>query len=230
MADKGFTISGEFQNVGLHLNLPSFVNSGIQMCQADVEITQKNCSPSFSCWKGNWKIRTFKILSGCIPTSLFGSINKIWTVCVLRTPWQNPVLKNKWFCLLNKKHVFDLYNLDSWIVHVCIYMVTYMYVICWFFLLDDYVLSSVLYYTPDSWELTQASHHQIHFLLLVHVLYSTLILVVHPMTSAFDVIVLSTRVLYCYMYINSDVIESGDDFFNRINKIYNLSDNSYTWI
>lgn len=51
------------------------------------------------------------------------------------------------------------------------------------------------------------------------------------MTSAFDVIVLSTRVLYCY--INSDVIESGDDFYNRYNKIYkiyNLSDNSYTWI
>lgn len=48
------------------------------------------------------------------------------------------------------------------------------------------------------------------------------------MTSAFDVIVLSTRVLYCY--INSDVIESGDDFYNRINEIYNLSDNSYTWI
>lgn len=48
------------------------------------------------------------------------------------------------------------------------------------------------------------------------------------MTSAFDVFVLSTRVLYCY--INSDVIESGDDFYNRINKIYNLSDNSYTWI
>lgn len=49
------------------------------------------------------------------------------------------------------------------------------------------------------------------------------------MTSAFDVIVLSTRVLYCY--INSDVIESDhDDFYNRINKIYNLSDNSFTWI
>lgn len=95
MADKGFTISGELQNVGLHLNLPSFVNSGIQMCQADVEITQKIAAHRIHVERAIRKIRTFKILSGCIPTSLFGSINKIWTVCVLLTLWQNPVLKNK---------------------------------------------------------------------------------------------------------------------------------------
>lgn len=201
------------------------------MCQADVEITQKIAAHRIHVERAIRKIRTFKILSGCIPTSLFGSINKIWTVCVLLTLWQNPVLKNKWFFLLNKKHVFDMYNLDSWIEHVCIEYIwlhtcmSYVDSFCWMIMCEQ---CSVLYYTPDSWELTQASHHQIHFLLLVHVLYSTLILVVHPMTSAFDVIVLSTRVLYCY--INSDVIESGDDFYNRINKIYNLSDNSYTWI
>lgn len=83
MVDKGFTISGELQNVGLHLNLPSFVNSGIQMCQTDEEITQKIAAHRIHVERAIKKIRTFKILSCCIPTSLFGSINKIWTVCVL---------------------------------------------------------------------------------------------------------------------------------------------------
>lgn len=93
MADKGFTISGELQNVGLHLNLSSFVNSGIQMCQADVEITQKIAAHRIHVEMANRKIRTFKILSCCIPTSLFGSINKIGTVCVLLTLAESGVEK-----------------------------------------------------------------------------------------------------------------------------------------
>lgn len=146
MADKGFTISGELQNVGLHLNLPSFVNSGIQMCQADVEITQKIAAHRIHVERAIRKIRTFKILSGCIPTSLFGSINKIWTVCVLLTLWQNPVLKNKWFFLLNKKHVFDMYNLDSWIEHVCIEYIwlhtcmSYVDSFCWMIMCEQCIV------------------------------------------------------------------------------------------
>lgn len=48
------------------------------------------------------------------------------------------------------------------------------------------------------------------------------------MILVFDVIVLLIWVFYCY--INLDVIELGDDFYNRINKIYNLLDNLYIWI
>lgn len=40
MTDKGFTKSSELESLKLHLNLPSFVKSGTQISQSDVDITQ----------------------------------------------------------------------------------------------------------------------------------------------------------------------------------------------
>ncbi|KAJ8298552.1 hypothetical protein KUTeg_023895 [Tegillarca granosa] len=34
------------------------------------------------------------MVSNCIGTNVFASINKIWTVCSLLTQWQNPILKS----------------------------------------------------------------------------------------------------------------------------------------
>ena len=95
MADKGFTIGSELKTLGLHLNLPSFVSSGMQMSQSDVDLTQKIAAHRIHVERAICKIRTFKMVSHCIPPSIFGSINKVWTVCALLTLWQNPVLKKK---------------------------------------------------------------------------------------------------------------------------------------
>jgi hypothetical protein len=95
MADKGFTISKQLEEIGLHLNIPAFVSSGTQMSQADVDLTQKIATHRIHVERAIRKIKTFKIVSQCIPTSMFGDINKIWTVCALLTLWQNPVLKKK---------------------------------------------------------------------------------------------------------------------------------------
>ncbi|XP_062597590.1 uncharacterized protein LOC134259012 isoform X2 [Saccostrea cucullata] len=95
MADKGFTIESDLKSLGLHLNLPSFVSSGTQMPQSDVDLTQKIAAHRIHVERAIRKIRTFKIVSHCIPTSIFGSINKVWTVCALLTLWQDPVLKKK---------------------------------------------------------------------------------------------------------------------------------------
>lgn len=95
MADKRFTISSELESLKLHLNLPSFVKSGTQMSQSDVDITQKIAAHRIHVERAIRKIRTFKIASHCVPTSIFGSINKVWTVCALLTLWQDPVLKKK---------------------------------------------------------------------------------------------------------------------------------------
>ena len=83
MADKGFTIESELKTLGLHLNLPSFVSSGTQMSQSDVDLTQKIAAHRIHVERAICKIRTFKLVSHCIPTGIFGSINKVWTVCAL---------------------------------------------------------------------------------------------------------------------------------------------------
>lgn len=77
MTDKGFTISSELGSLKLHLNLPSFVKSGTQMSQSDVDITQKIAAHRIHVERPIRNIRTVKIVSHCISTSIFGSINKV---------------------------------------------------------------------------------------------------------------------------------------------------------
>lgn len=70
--------------IGLHLNIPAFVSSGTQMSQADGDPNKDNSYCHRILVDGTiHKIRTFKIVSHCSPTSIFGDINKGWTVyCV----------------------------------------------------------------------------------------------------------------------------------------------------
>lgn len=95
MADKGFTITEELNNLGLNLNIPPFVSSGCQLTSSNVNITQTIAQHRIHVERAIRRIRTFNIISDLIPTSIFGSINKVWTVCSLLTLWQNPVLKYK---------------------------------------------------------------------------------------------------------------------------------------
>jgi hypothetical protein len=95
MADKGFTIAEELGKIRINLNIPPFVSSGSQLSQADVSLTQKIAQHRIHVERAIRRIRTFKFISSCIPTSVFASVNKIWTVCALLTLWQNPVLKKK---------------------------------------------------------------------------------------------------------------------------------------
>ena len=93
MADKGFTISDDLEKIGLRLNIPPFVSAGCQFSQADVILTQKIARHRIHVERAIRRIRTYKIVSNCVPTSTFASVNKVWTACSLLTLWQNPVLK-----------------------------------------------------------------------------------------------------------------------------------------
>lgn len=94
MADKGFTISEELGKMGIKLNVPPFISAGSQLSQADVNLTQKIAQHRIHVERAIKKIRVFKMVSNCIGTNVFASINKIWTVCSLLTLWQNPILKS----------------------------------------------------------------------------------------------------------------------------------------
>lgn len=95
MADKGFTIQSELEELGLLLNIPPFASCTSQMSVADTHLTQKIAKHRVHIERLIAKIKTYKLLSHTIPTSLFGQANKIWTVCSLLTLHQKIFVTDK---------------------------------------------------------------------------------------------------------------------------------------
>ncbi|XP_062584151.1 uncharacterized protein LOC134279217 [Saccostrea cucullata] len=81
MADKGFTIKEELSKLNLLLNIPPMASSTSQMSVSDTILTEKIAKHRVHIERLIAKVKTYKILSVRIPTSLFKNINKIWSVC-----------------------------------------------------------------------------------------------------------------------------------------------------
>lgn len=71
MADKGFTIQNELEEMGLLLNIPPFTKCSAQMSVSDTYLTQKIAKERVHIERLIAKVKTYKILSHTIPTSLF---------------------------------------------------------------------------------------------------------------------------------------------------------------
>ena len=94
MADKGFTIAPELAKLGLWLNIPPFATASGQMTSAEVHLTQKIAKHRVHIERLITKIKTYRILSNRIPSSLlkksitFGQYVVIWRcfrICFLKT-------------------------------------------------------------------------------------------------------------------------------------------------
>ncbi|KAK3103012.1 hypothetical protein FSP39_015758 [Pinctada imbricata] len=94
MADKGFTIKDELAEFGIALNIPPHASSGKQMSVSDTILTQEIAKHRVHIERLIAKIKTYKIISDCIPTSLFQNINKIWSVCSYLTLFQDVFVKD----------------------------------------------------------------------------------------------------------------------------------------
>lgn len=95
MAHKGFQISEELKEIGLCLNILPFAASGSQMPQTDVELTCKIAHHRVHIERLISKVKTIKILSDRIPTTLFKTINQIWSVCCYLTLLQDVFVTDK---------------------------------------------------------------------------------------------------------------------------------------
>jgi len=85
MADKGFRIESDLQQLGLQLNIPPFASSSGQMKIADVNLTEKIASHRVHVERAISRVKKFKILDNRVDLSLFSSINQIWFVCCFLT-------------------------------------------------------------------------------------------------------------------------------------------------
>ena len=77
MADKGFRIEKDLQELKLKLNIPPFASSASQMSVGDVALTQKIAAHRIHTERAINQIKNFKLVNRRIPGTLFHSINEI---------------------------------------------------------------------------------------------------------------------------------------------------------
>jgi uncharacterized coiled-coil protein SlyX len=95
MVDKGFNIHTELQELGLVINIPPFTASAVQMTAAETALTQKIAKHRVHIERLICKVKTYKLLSHRVPTSLFHCVNQIWSVCCYLTLFQDVFVKEK---------------------------------------------------------------------------------------------------------------------------------------
>ncbi|KAM7314879.1 uncharacterized protein LOC115312713 [Ixodes scapularis] len=92
MADKGFTIADLLEPLNVHLNIPPFLRNG-QFSEAEILETEAIASLRIHVERRIQRIKSFHIFDRRIPLTIAPVINQLWTVCVLLTNFQTPLIK-----------------------------------------------------------------------------------------------------------------------------------------
>jgi hypothetical protein len=93
MADKGFRIEKDLQELKLKLNIPSFASSASQMSAGDVALTRKIAAHMIHIERAINQKKNFKLVNRRIPGTLFHSIHEIWSVSCFLTNFQDILVK-----------------------------------------------------------------------------------------------------------------------------------------
>ncbi|XP_004212347.2 uncharacterized protein LOC101241578 [Hydra vulgaris] len=94
IADRGFTIEEELENINVRLNIPSFLEGRNQFTLAEVKESQTIASVRIHIERAIQRIKRYKIIRNEITLSLHGSVNQIWTVICLLTNFQSPLIND----------------------------------------------------------------------------------------------------------------------------------------
>ena len=92
MADKGFTISKELEEIGLRLNIPPFLGKRKQMGASDVKETQLIVHHRIHVERAIGKVKGFHIVDRKFRIKQAGIVNQIWTDCCLLANFQDPLI------------------------------------------------------------------------------------------------------------------------------------------
>ena len=89
LVDKGFQIQDLAEPLGVKVNMPAFVGKRKQM---NVFRTQVIANVRIHLERAINKAKTFHIFDSPVKLSMYVSINQIWTVRVLLTLFQKPII------------------------------------------------------------------------------------------------------------------------------------------
>lgn len=95
MADKGFTVHEDLNELGLNLNIPPFTSSNDQMSLVEIDKTRKIATHRIHVERLIGRIKRHKLIDNKIPTVLFGNIKQIFTVCCLITLFDDVMVIDK---------------------------------------------------------------------------------------------------------------------------------------
>lgn len=81
MADWGFTIKDQLQEIGIDLNIPPFLEGRLQLPSEEVQRGRQIASLCIHVERTIGRIKTFGILSGTLPLSMAHIANQVVCVC-----------------------------------------------------------------------------------------------------------------------------------------------------
>ena len=81
MADRGFTIRGMLNEIGVDLNMPPFLDGRAQLPAKEIQEGRKIASLRIHVERAIGRMKNFDILKGTIPITMARQINQIVCVC-----------------------------------------------------------------------------------------------------------------------------------------------------
>ena len=91
MTDRGFTIRDQFNEVGVELNIPPFLNGWKQLPSNKVQEGRTIASLQIHVKRAIGRVKNYSILKNPLPLSISCTVNQIVTVCALLVNFK-PVL------------------------------------------------------------------------------------------------------------------------------------------
>ena len=92
LADKGFLIQDLLTPIGVHLNIPPFLDSRAQMPTDNVLLTKKIARLRVHVERAIGHIKEYSILHNTLPAAMWDSINEIIYVCCMLTNFSPPLV------------------------------------------------------------------------------------------------------------------------------------------
>lgn len=94
MADHGFTVATELQQIGVKLIIPSFKGQGRpQMTETECQQSELIARTKIHIERAVQRIRTFHILGTVVRLNMLDVVEQIFTVCAYLTNFQLPLLR-----------------------------------------------------------------------------------------------------------------------------------------
>ena len=88
MADRGFTIKKQLSEIGVHLNIPPFLDGRAQLPAEEVKKGRGIASLRIHVERAIGRIKQFSILKGTYPLSMVRLLNQVLCVCAWLTNFQ----------------------------------------------------------------------------------------------------------------------------------------------
>ncbi|CAN7938889.1 unnamed protein product [Ixodes hexagonus] len=95
IADKGFTIGDFLEPLKVKLNIPPFLRNG-QFSESEILETEAIASLRIHVERRIQRIKNFHIFDRRIPLTIAPIINQLWTVCIILTNFQAPIVKENY--------------------------------------------------------------------------------------------------------------------------------------